>query len=648
MRNWKFKKHSFSDYPTYDGHDLGVFLYGGKLEACIWAPTAERILFRLYREGDVGEAVHEFDLEPGENGTWLLDLPGHWNGWFYTFQVCDEQGWLLEIPDIYAWATGINGKRGMACYRHETNPEGWEKDERMTQKRPTEMVIYEMHVRDFSIDPNSGMQFKGKFLGFSERFTKSSEGEFTGIEHLRELGVTHVHLLPVADFYTVDERRTTGQYNWGYDPLNYNTPEGWYATDAYDGRVRIREFKMMVQALHAAGIGVILDVVYNHTGLIFESYFNQTVPGYYYRQRKDGSFSDASGCGTELATERRMVRKYIVDSLHFWAEMYHIDGFRFDLMGVIDISTMNAIRERLDEVDPGIFLYGEGWTAGSSPLKESHRAVKSNTPKLNGIAAFSDDLRDALKGSTFDRYSNGFVSGRNGHEEELKFSIVGAISHHQIVYGYVRSSRGPWALSPEQTVNYVSCHDNYTLFDKLQYSCPEASPEDIERMGKLAVGIVLTSQGVPFLHGGIEMLRTKGGHHDSYRAPDILNQIDWVRKATFRDFFDFTRKCIELRYQHPAFRMATAAEVNEKLQFFGVYVPGVVCYTLGEHANGDKWRKILVMLNGNNYRVEMVIPREKYLIVASDGEIHPHGMERIETHRISLKAISMTILAIEE
>ncbi len=648
MRKWIFKESDLVQYPVYPGNDLGVTWTPKLTFVRIWAPTARKVIFRLYSDGIQGGAVDEIFLGPASHGTWIGALPGNLDGMFYTVQIRDEFGWLNECPDIYAKATGLNGLRGMIINPAKTKPEGWDDDERCTLPNPADMVIYESHIRDFTISTTSGVAHRGKYLGFTEKGTRLETGEKTGLDHLPELGITHVHLLPVADFYTVDESVTRPQYNWGYDPLNYNTPEGWYATNAADGYTRIRELKQLVQSLHSEKIGVILDVVYNHSGQIFDSWFNQAVPGYFYRLKSDGTFSDASGCGNEIASEREMVRNFIVESVAYWAKEYHVDGFRFDLMGILDIETMNQIRKRLDHIDPHIFLYGEGWVAAESPLPESLRAVKQNTRQLDRIASFSDDMRDGLKGSPFDRFSTGFISGLTLREEKLKFSIIGAIEHDQIINHYVDSSRQPWANHPVQAVNYVSCHDNYTLFDKLQYSCPEASMETLERMTRLAVAILLTSQGVPFLHSGIEMLRTKGGHHDSYRAPDEVNQLDWTRKKTYREMFDYTRKCIELRRQHSAFRMKNANMVREKLRFMNHYHPGVIAYELKDHANGDYWKRILVLFNGNKYSVEYEIPKERWLIVAQNGEIFLNGMGYVTTDKVRLHPISMMLLAVED
>jgi len=647
MRNWTFKDTNFAEYPVYQGDDLGVSWSREKLHVRVWAPTALEVVLRLYKTAEVALPDQILHLKYAESGTWKIELEGNYERFFYAFQVRDETGWLQECPDIGATATGVNGLRGLVLNLASTNPENWENDKRSAVVQPTDMVLYEVHVRDFTISPDSGVLHKGKYLGFTETGTTSPEGKSTCLDHLKELGITHVHLLPIADFYTVDETKTTPQYNWGYDPLNFNTPEGWYSSDPFDGAVRIREVKQVVQVLHTHGLGVIMDVVYNHSGLIFDSWFNQFVPGYYYRQRSDGTLSDASGCGNEMASERAMVRKFIVDSVAFWAEEYHFDGFRFDLMGIIDIETMNQIRTRLDLIDKNIFLYGEGWIAAESPFPENLRATKLNTPRLDRIASFCDDMRDGLKGSPFNRNSNGFISGLTLREEQVKFSITGAISHPQIFYDYVDSSRQPWANSPAQCINYVSCHDNYTLFDKLQYSCPESGMEEIERMTRLAIGIILTSQGVPFLHAGVEMHRTKAGHHDSYRSPDEVNQIEWGRKSEFPELFRFAKNCIELRRQHPAFRMSESQQVREKLSFFQKYIPGIIAYELKDNANGDPWKTILLLFNGNNYSVEFEIREKRWLIVAQNGELSPKGMGHVTTSKVRLHPISMMILAEE-
>lgn len=643
MRDWKFNHIDFSTYPVYGGDDLGVFWAPEKTTVKIWAPTAKIIELRLYKDGKGGEEFYKTTLQADGNGTWSTVLNGDYEGKFYTLRINDGD-WLEEIPDIYARCVGVNGLRGMIYNPAKTNPEGWEHDTRLPFKSFQDAVIYEIHIRDFSISGNSGIENKGKFLGFTENNTQSPDGLATGLSHLEELGITHVHLLPVNDFYTVDEENPSEKYNWGYDPLHYNALEGSYATDPYNGTKRIKEFKLLVQALHNAGIGVVLDVVYNHTYFAKESVLNQTVPGYFYRQKPDGSFANATGCGNELATGRTMVRKYIIDSLKYWADEFHIDGFRFDLMGVYDLDTMNAIRKEL----PGLLLYGEGWTADKSPMPESRRAVKTNMSKLPGIAAFNDDFRDALKGNDSLKKSKGFISGLSLREEPVKFGVVGAVYHPQIVYNYVETSKNPWASQPDQCVNYASCHDNYTLWDKLKFSCPKASDEEMRKMVKLAGALVLTSQGIPFLHGGVELCYTKGGNPNSYKSPDTVNQIDWERKKTYYDVFEYYRNLILLRKKHPAFRMTTAKQIQKNISFCADYKIGIVSYCINGAACGDTWKEIVMLFNGTREDLLQPLPKGSFRIaVQGDNFFDDETSEKIVSENILLPAVSMVILVKE-
>ncbi len=643
MRDWKFNHIDFSTYPVYGGDDLGVFWAPEKTTVKIWAPTAKIIELRLYKDGKGGEEFYKTTLQADGNGTWSTVLNGDYEGKFYTLRINDGD-WLEEIPDIYARCVGVNGLRGMIYNPAKTNPEGWEHDTRLPFKSFQDAVIYEIHIRDFSVSGNSGIENKGKFLGFTENNTQSPDGLATGLSHLEELGITHVHLLPVNDFYTVDEENPSEKYNWGYDPLHYNALEGSYATDPYNGTKRIKEFKLLVQALHNAGIGVVLDVVYNHTYFAKESVLNQTVPGYFYRQKPDGSFANATGCGNELATGRTMVRKYIIDSLKYWADEFHIDGFRFDLMGVYDLDTMNAIRKEL----PGLLLYGEGWTADKSPMPESRRAVKTNMSKLPGIAAFNDDFRDALKGNDSLKKSKGFISGLSLREEPVKFGVVGAVYHPQIVYNYVETSKNPWASQPDQCVNYASCHDNYTLWDKLKFSCPKASDEEMRKMVKLAGALVLTSQGIPFLHGGVELCYTKGGNPNSYKSPDTVNQIDWERKKTYYDVFEYYRNLILLRKKHPAFRMTTAKQIQKNISFCADYKIGIVSYCINGAACGDTWKEIVMLFNGTREDLLQPLPKGSFRIaVQGDNFFDDETSEKIVSENILLPAVSMVILVKE-
>jgi len=477
-------------------------------------------------------------------------------------------------------------------------------------KSPTDVILYELHIRDLSVADNSGIKHKGKFLGLTETGTQNSRGQSTGVDHIAEMGVTHVHILPSFDFCSVDESKLDiPQFNWGYDPQNFNTPEGSYSTNPEDGKVRIMEFKKMVQTLHTKGLRVVMDVVYNHTGRTFNSNLDQLVPGYYYRQwEKDGKYSNGSGCGNETASDRVMFRKFIIKSVTWWVKEYHVDGFRFDLMAIHDLETMNQVAAALKAMDPSIIIYGEGWTAGDSPLPEQFRALKKNAKKMDGVAVFSDDIRDAIKGSVFDNKSTGFASGARNMAEAVKFGIVASGLHPQIDYSKVNYSREPYTKNPDEVINYVSCHDNHTLYDKLKISRPDASEEDLIRMDKLANTIVLTSQGIPFLHAGEEMKRTKGGVDNSFNKPDSVNRINWDWKYENRELVAYYKDLIALRKAHPAFRMQKNEMVQKNLVFLPVDDPQLIAYQLKDHANQDNWQQIVVVFNGADIEKDVVLP----------------------------------------
>lgn len=612
----------YGDYPVYTGTDLGVTYSPAASILRVWSPPAEMMKLKLYRSSTGDDLREEVNCLKGANGVWKAELKGDRKGTFYTFQAKVNGRWLEEHPDPYAKAVGTNGKRGQIIDFKETNPKGWESDKAPVLKNPTDAVIYELHVRDLSIAENSGITQKGKFLGLTESGTTNSHGQKTGIDHMAELGITHIHLLPVFDYSSVDESTPdVPQFNWGYDPLNFNVPEGSYSTVPADGKVRISEFKKMVQALHSKGIRVVMDVVYNHTGPTQNSNFNQLVPGYYYRQwEKDNSFSNASGCGNETASDRYMVRKFIVESVCWWAKEYHIDGFRFDLMAIHDIETMNAVSAALHAIDPSILIYGEGWTAGDSPLPEKHRALKAHAKQLEGIAVFSDDIRDAIKGSVFEDKSTGFASGAANTLESVKFGIVAAGNHPQIDFAKVNYSKAPYTNAPSQVINYVSCHDNHTLYDKLKVSRPNASEEDIIRMHKLANTIVFTSQGIPFLHAGVEIKRTKGGEHNSFNKPDSVNRINWEWKQTNAGLFDYYKDLVTFRKDHPAFRMPTHEMVAQHLEFLPSDDQHLIAYRLKDHANGDMWAQILVIFNGSGQSKMFHIPDGNWMIALKDQE----------------------------
>jgi len=615
---------SFDEYPVYEGTDLGVTYTSKKSTFKLYAPPAAKVVLRFYKKGAGGEATEEVKMKRTKNGVWEATINKNLEGQYYTFQTLINEKWGEEVPDPYVKAVGVNGRRGQVIDFAKTNPTGWKDDKKPTLKNPTDVILYELHIRDLSMHENSGIQNKGKFLGLTEKGTKSRDGATTGIDHIKELGVTHVHLLPSYDYMSIDESQLDqNNFNWGYDPQNYNVPEGSYSTNPYDGAVRVKEFKEMVKTLHDNGLRVVLDVVYNHTGVTEGSNFNQLLPGYYYRQNEEGGFSNASACGNETASDRPMMRKFIIESVKHWVKEYHLDGFRFDLMGIHDIETMNQLSAALHEIDPSIFIYGEGWTAGDTPLPENDRALKKYTHRMKGVAAFSDDIRDGLKGSVFDAPDRGFASGKPYMEESVKFGVVAATQHPQINYEKVNYSNEPWAAQPSQAISYVSCHDNHTLWDRLINSQPEASESERIKMAILANTVVLTSQGIPFLHAGVEMLRTKDGEENSFKSPDAINKLDWSRKTKYPQVFETYQKLIQLRKNHPAFRMPTTEMIQQHLKFMD-FPEGslLVGYTISDNANGDSWSNILVLFNGNQVDKPIDLPAGNWTMVLRGGEIN--------------------------
>ncbi len=618
-------------YPTYDGNDLELTVDEKGTHFALWSPGAQEAKVLLYTDGYNGSAYTELAMTLTDKGVWRVSLPEILYGKFYTFQVKFNGNWLKETPGAWAKAVGVNGKRAAIIDFAKTNPQGWEKDKYVTLENRTDAVIYEMHHRDFSVHQNSGIVNKGKFIAMLENGTLSANGEKTGIDHLKELGITHVHILPSYDYYTVDETRLIDrQYNWGYDPLNYNAPEGSYSTNPVDPATRVTEMKKMVQALHNAGIGVVMDVVYNHTGLGDDSNFSLTAPGYYYRHRPDGSYSDAAACGTETASDRKQVSDYIVNSVKYWMEEYHIDGFRFDLMAIHDTETMNRVYETLKAINPSTLVYGEGWTAGDSPLPVERRALKENVAKMNGISVFSDDLRDAVKGHYSKADDCGFASGKAGNEETLKIGIVAATKHPQVDYKKGNYSKFPYAANPTQIVNYVSCHDDMCLTDKLRKSMPDASEEVRQRVARLAQTIVFTSQGIPFMFAGEEIFRDKKGVHNTYKSPDDVNAIDWNLKKDNKEHFEYYKNLIAMRRNHPAFRMTTTEEVAKNVVFDKVKLENVVSYSIKNHANGDEWKEIKLIFNGNPSAVEVKVPKGEWKIVAEDAKLDQNGLGKTQ------------------
>ena len=619
----------YLSYPTYGGDDLGLTLSSdGSASLRLWAPTAEKVLLRIYSRGHGGAPEREIPMQRSEGGTWTARLSPAPMGKYYTFSVFTDGKWLDETPGIWAKAVGVNGKRGAFVDLAATNPEGWDNDRGPALSNINDAVLYEMHHRDFSMHPSSGIVNKGKFLALTEPGATAPAGEATGIDHLKELGVTHVHILPSYDYNSIDESQLPSNgYNWGYDPQNYNAPEGSYSTNPDDPAARIREMKQMIKALHDAGIGVVMDVVYNHTAENDGSNFSLTAPGYFYRHRTDGTYSDASGCGNETASERKMAGDFIVNSVKHWAREYHIDGFRFDLMAIHDTETMNRVARELHQINPDIFVYGEGWTAGDSPLPAERRALKENVAKMDGIAVFSDDIRDAVKGHYSDASDRGFATGKPGCEETVKIGIVASTAHPQVDYSKGNNSRFPYASSPQQIINYVSCHDDLTLTDKLRKSMPDATDAERMRAARLAQTIVFTSQGTPFMFAGEEIFRDKKGVHNSYKSPDSINAIDWNLKHLNADQFNYYRELIALRKAHPAFRMTSADDIARHLRFHRTEGPNLISYSLLDHANGDQWKEIRIVFNGSDDDTEVRIPKGKWLVVARDGEIDHTGLK---------------------
>ena len=597
-------------------------------------------VFKLFAPADAACFVvvgnDSVKMTLGKDSIWTAAVKGDRKGQTYEFVVNGQAS-----PGVFAKAVSVNGQKGVVVDLKDTNPEGWETDGHVF--RPyNDLIVYEMHHRDFSI-AREGAKYPGKFMALTEPWA---------IDHLKELGVNAIHILPSYDYGSVDETRLNEpQYNWGYDPVNYNVPEGGYSTDPYAPEVRIREFKQMVQALHKAGIAVILDVVYNHTYDIEHSNFQKTYPDYYYRKTEEG-YSNGSGCGNETASEKPMMRKFMIESVKYWVNEYHIDGFRFDLMGCHDIETMNAIRKAADEIDPAIFIYGEGWSAGQCALPTEELGVKANITRMPRIAAFSDEIRDALRGPFDDDAKAGWLgsgirifgsSDLAGFKESMKFGIAGAIAHPQVDMTKVNYSKAPWANEPSQMMSYVSCHDDMCLFDRLKASLPGVSKDELIRLDLLAQTAVFTSQGVPFMLSGEELLRTKQGVHNSFESPDSINHLDWSNKEKYPQVFNYYKNLIAMRKNHQAFRLGSASLVRENLEFLDM-PEKIVAYRVNGAAVNDSWRNIIVILNASRADTEVNIPEGNYTIVCCDGVINENGLGNLQGSKVIVDAQSALIL----
>ena len=605
----------------------------------LFAPSeARRVQLRLYKDGDSQKAMKTVKLQKTGQDLWTATVKGDLKDRFYTFDM--GRG---ECPGVFAKAVGVNGRKGCILDLKDTDPEGWTEDRRPVTKSPADLVIYEMHHRDFSIARKDAAH-PGKFLALTEPWA---------ISHLKELGVNAIHILPSYDYGSVDETRLAdNKYNWGYDPVNYNVPEGSYSTDPYQPEVRIREFKQMVKALHDAGIRVILDVVYNHTYDIEHSNFQRTYPDYFYRKTADGQYSNGSGCGNETASDKPMMRQFMLESVKYWINEYHIDGFRFDLMGVHDIETMNQIRQMVDSIDPTIFIYGEGWSAGACAYPQEQLGMKANIYKMPGIAAFSDEIRDALRGPFSDDTVTGWIGGKD-ETESIKFGIAGAIAHPQVDMTKVNYSQKPWALEPTQMISYVSCHDDMCLTDRLRASIPGITEEELIRLDLLAQTAVFTSQGVPFMLSGEELLRDKKGVHNSFESPDSINHLDWSNLQRYPQVFQYYKGLIQLRKHHPAFRLGNADLIRKHLEFLPVKRPTarridqpehVMAFRLKNYAGRDDWRDIIVILNASREAQDLAIPKGNYTVVCRDGLIDEQGLGTIVGSKLTVSPQSALIL----
>ncbi len=602
-------------------------ILAGGVRFRVWAPTAEAVQLLLYKQGKEGVPHDVEDLGKAEDGCWQVLVPLTAVGKFYQFRVRAGGVWRPPSPGLFAVAVGVNGQRAFVADWGKTDPEGWQEDAPLGFLHPADAVVYEMHHRDFSVSPDSGIFRRGKFLALAEGATRSPDGVRTGVSHLVELGVTHVHLLPSFDFASVDESRPDiPQYNWGYDPLNYNVPEGSYATDPFDPLCRIYEFKQMVMALHRAGLRVVLDVVYNHTYTVDGSNFERLVPGYFFRRKEDGTWADGSGCGNETASEREGMRRYMVESLCYWAREYHVDGFRFDVMGLHDLETMRQVRDALSRLNPSVLLYGEGWSSRPARIPAENCALKENMARLPGVAAFGDELRDGLRGEWTSATGGGFLAGLSGFAESVRFGIVGGVAHPQVDCSRVNHADRPWAGVPWQMVNYVSCHDDWCLADRLAAVCPDLPEGERLKLCKLALTILLTSQGIPLLFAGDEFFRSKHGVRNSYKSPDAVNAIVWSDKRRHGDLFRYVCGLIRLRRAHPAFRMRSADEVASKLAFLSSGSERLIAYTLCESGEIGREHFLHLFFNASPHVAQVHVSGPGCRVLCRDGEVSEEGL----------------------
>lgn len=634
-----YSTEAFEAEYTYTGEDLGAVWSKDSTVFRVWAPTAEAMTVNLYAGGTAGEddLQEQLQMEQDVNGTWVAEKEGNLNGTYYTYTV-RVRGEEKEACDPYARTTGVNGRRAMVIDLASTNPEGWDSDaDPNAGLTYNDAIIYELHVRDLSSDESAGIKNVGKFLGLTETGTVTPGGIPTGLDHIKDLGVTHLHLLPVYDYGSVDEENLDkAQFNWGYDPVNYNVPEGSYSTDPYNGEVRVKEMKQMVKTLHDNDISVIMDVVYNHVQSAGDFCFNMIVPGYFSRIDENGAYSNGSGCGNDTASERSMVRKYIVDSVKYWADEYHIDGFRFDLVGLIDTETINQIVEEVHKDHPDVIFYGEGWTMDTMVTKEGvTMATQQNSVETPGFAYFSDTIRDALKGSVFDT-STGYVSGAEGLEETIEQCFMGLTD---------------WCTTPAQTINYASCHDNLTMMDRIARSTLDSSRADRIRMNNLAAAVYLTSEGIPFMQAGEEMLRSKlkaGGTYDenSYKSPDSVNSIKWstLEETEYQDVYEYYKGLIAFRKAHAALRLTNAEDVKQNVTPVDGLPANVVALSINGGVNGEASDGIFVIFNPNNQVEEIPLPEGVWDVFVNGEKAGTEVLATITDGKASVEPISAMVL----
>ncbi|MGN4705317.1 type I pullulanase [Bacillus cereus group sp. MYBK194-1] len=627
------RSEEFDNLFYYGGNDLGNTYTPQHTKFRLWAPTASEAKLVTYKNWN-DKIGAEINMQQGEKGTWTAELKGNQKGLFYTYKVKIGDKWT-EAVDPYVRAASVNGDKGAVVNLEETNPKKWKANKKPKFKNPEDAIIYELHVRDLSIQPESGIKQKGKYLGVTEKGTKGPEGVKTGLDHIKDLGVTHVQFLPIFDYASVNEETLNEpQYNWGYDPKNFNVPEGSYSTNPYEPTVRITELKQMVQTLHDNNLRVVMDVVYNHMYNAAESNFHKLVPGYYYRYNEDGTFANGTGVGNDTASERKMMRKFMIDSVTYWAKEYNLDGFRFDLMGIHDYETMNKIRKAVNQIDPSIILHGEGWDL-NTPLAAELKANQKNAEKMKGIAHFNDNIRDGLKGSVFEEKENGFINGKENMEDRIKKGITAGIDYDTNSSTY---------QDPEQVLTYVEAHDNHTLWDKLELTNPGDSEEMRKQMHKLSSSILLTSQGIPFLHAGQEFMRTKYGDHNSYKSPDSINQMDWLRRATFNNEVDYMKGLIELRKKYSAFRMTSAEQIKTHVSFIDA-PKNTVAYTIG----GNKNEYFTVAHNANREAVEITLPSKgPWKVLVDSKQAGSKPLYVVHDNKIKVPALSSFVLKTEK